>query len=201
MIKCSKCGKEIDERANECPYCKTNFVNSERNNNNSNKVVWITGLIILILVLLLFIPKLVDDKKELDELKYEGQLIQEGKVVSDTEVINEIVNILKERKKEQLNSYITADFTYVNNNGIESNSLYNFWNDLDYLVEDNYDIEKRGSSIQNEETYFVYWNTNNKVIDRNDNMYCLQELRIYLKKVVETDRITYKVYRIILTDN
>lgn len=199
MVKCPKCGREVDEWENECPYCKTNFANSER--NNSNKVVWITGLIMLILVLLLFIPKLVDDKKELDELKYEGQLIQEGKVVSDTEVINEIVNILKERKKEQLNSYITADFTYVNNNGIESNSLYNFWNDLDYLVEDNYDIEKRGSSIQNEETYFVYWNTNNKVIDRNDNMYCLQELRIYLKKVVETDRITYKVYRIILTDN
>lgn len=199
MIKCPKCGKEVDEWANECPHCKKIFANSER--NNSNKIAWITGLIILILVLSLFIPKLVDDKKELDELKYEGQFIQEGKVVSDTEVINEIVNILKERKKEQLNSYITADFTYINNNEIESNNLYNFWNDLDYLVEDNYDIEKRGSSIQNEETYFVYWNTNNKVIDRNDNMYCLQELRIYLKKVVETDRITYKVYRIILTDN
>lgn len=200
MIKCPKCGKEVDEWENECPYCKTNFANFERN-NNSNKVVWITGLIILILVLLLFIPKLVDDKKELDELEYERQLIQEGKVISDTEVINEIVNTLKERKEEQLNSYIATDFTYINDNGIESNSLYNFWNDLDYLVEDNYDIEKRGNSIQNEETYFVYWNTNNKVIDRNDNMYCLQELRIYLKKVVETDRITYKVYRIILTDN
>ena len=23
MIKCPKCGKEVDEWENECPYCKT----------------------------------------------------------------------------------------------------------------------------------------------------------------------------------
>lgn len=168
---------------------------------NNNKVPWIIAIVILVIVLIIFVPDLIENKKDLENLKHEGELIEEGKVILDSDIINEIINIFKARKEEQLNSYITTDFTYINNNGVESNSLYELWNDLDYLVEDNYDIEKRGNSIQNEETYFIYWNTNKLVTDRNDNNYCLQELRIYLKKVVETDRITYKIYRIILTDN
>ena len=79
---------------------------------NKNKVVLIAGVVILVIIILLFIPSLLNDKKELDELEYEGKLIQEGKVVSDTEVINEIVNILKERNENELNQYITTDFEY-----------------------------------------------------------------------------------------
>lgn len=47
----------------------------------------------------------------------------------------------------------------------------------------------------------IYWNTNDAISDKIDSLYCLQKINIYLKKVVETDKITYKVYRIILTDN
>lgn len=90
---------------------------------NKNKVVLIAGVVILVIIILLFIPSLLNDKKELDELEYEGQLIQEGKVVSDTDVINEIVKVLKERNANRLNQYITTDFEYWRNRKATNNKF------------------------------------------------------------------------------
>ena len=80
-------------------------------------------------------------------------------------------------------------------------TISSFWTDLQYLTDDNYSWERRENSIENEKTYMIYWNTNVEISDKTDSLYCLQKINIYLKKVVETDKITYKVYRIILTDN
>ncbi len=173
----------------------------EKNKKNDNKIVWIIGTIVLIVILIIFIVDLSNSKKELDTAELEYNLIQEGKVKSSDNVINEIVAILKNRDEEKLTNYLTEDFSYINNSRYESKYINEFWNDLQYLVDSNYDIEKRENSIETEETYFIYWNTNNLVTDRTDNLYCLQKIRIYLRKLIEQNHITYKIYRIILTDN
>lgn len=173
----------------------------EKNKKNDNKIVWVIGTIIFFVILIIFILNLSESKKELDAAKLEYNLIQEGKAKSSDDIINEIVAILKNRDEEKLTNYLTEDFSYINNSRYESKYINEFWNDLQYLVDSNYDIEKRENSIETEETYFIYWNTNNLVTDRIDNLYCLQKIRIYLRKLIEQDQITYKIYRIILTDN
>ena len=35
MVKCPKCGKEVDEWIDECPYCKTNFTKYDKGRNKS----------------------------------------------------------------------------------------------------------------------------------------------------------------------
>ena len=92
------------------------------------------------------------------------------------------------------------DFIYIDNNNYKSEYIDNVLRDLDYLVT-NYDTEKRNNSIKDEETYYIYWNINKMVKERTDELYCLQKIRIYLKRTVGLDDITYKIYKIILIDN
>lgn len=52
MIKCPKCGKEVDEWVNECPYCKTNFVKYDRGEtSNRNHAYWLNIFAIINVVL------------------------------------------------------------------------------------------------------------------------------------------------------
>lgn len=90
---------------------------------NNNKVTWIIAIVILVIVLMIFVPNLIKNKKELENLEHEGELIEEGKVISDSEVINEILNILKERNENRLNQYITTDFEYWKNRKTTNNKF------------------------------------------------------------------------------
>lgn len=166
-----------------------------------NKVVWIVGAVMLILIILAFVPGLVENKQNLDILKQEEQLIKEGKVKTHDEVINEIIEILKERKQEKLEEYLADEFTYVDNDRNNSKYSSSLWTDLKYLVEDNYDIEKRANDTKNQETYRIYWNINKLVKERTDRLYCLQKITISLKRVVKQDIVTYEIEKIMLTDN
>lgn len=167
----------------------------------NNKVIWITGAIILIVILVILTPDLLDSKKELDTAKLEYNLIQEGKTTSSNEIINEIIEILKNRDEENLKNYLTEDFSYINDDRYESKYVSELWNNLKYLVENSYEVEKRGNSIKDEETYIIYWNTNKTVKERTDRLYCLQKISIYLRKIVKQDEVTYQIYKIMLTDN
>ena len=52
MIKCPKCGKEVDEWVNECPYCKTNFVKYDKGEtSNRNHAYWLNIFAIINVVL------------------------------------------------------------------------------------------------------------------------------------------------------
>ena len=79
---------------------------------NKNKAVWIAGIVILVIILLIFVPSLLKDKEELKNLEREGQLLQQGKYISDVEIVEEVINILKDRNEKALNQYLTSEFEY-----------------------------------------------------------------------------------------
>lgn len=162
-------------------------------------------IVILMLVAIIFVSMIIGIISTRIETsnqdKHEQQLIQEGRTKTHDEVINEIVGILKNRDEIELKKYLSEDFKYFDNNRIESEFIDNFFKDLKYLVENNYDIEIRGNDIQNQETYRIYWNTNNLAENRNDRFYCLQQIQVVLSKIVKEDIITYEIKKIMLTDN
>lgn len=52
MIKCPKCRKEVDDWANECPYCKTNFEKYDRSEiSTKNHAYWLNVFAIINIVL------------------------------------------------------------------------------------------------------------------------------------------------------
>lgn len=52
MIKCPKCGKEIDEWENVCPYCKTNFNKFDRGQGEiRNHAYWLNAFAIIDLII------------------------------------------------------------------------------------------------------------------------------------------------------
>lgn len=52
MVKCPKCGKEVDEWENECTYCKTNFVKYDKGEtSNRNHAYWLNIFAIINIVL------------------------------------------------------------------------------------------------------------------------------------------------------
>ena len=116
-----------------------------------------------------------------------------------------IVEILKKRDEDRLEQYFAEGFIYYdNNNNVEYKYLDNFWIDLTTYIS-SYEIEKKDdANEENLEAYEVYWNiveaNKNIGIDKTDKNYCLQRIRIILKKVVMKDFITYKLNRIVLTN-
>lgn len=173
------------------------FQSNKSNGSGCAIVLFVVFLIIFLPILIWLISNNIENS---NKLKHEQQLIQEGKVKSDNEVINEIVNVLKYRDENKLKEYLSENIIYYDNN-IEYKYLSNsFWYDLKYLVKDEYDIEKRGNDIKNQETYRIYWNVveQNKSLGRTNEYYCLQTITIVLNRIVKKDIITYEIEKIIL---
>ena len=114
--------------------------------------------------------------------------------------MNEIIEILKSRKEEDLKKYLTEDFVYINNDSYESKYISGFWNDLKYFT-GKYYLEKRGNSIKDEETYWIYWDIPKELTYEQYSQYSLQRIFVYLKRTVKENVITYKINKIILRDN
>lgn len=91
---------------------------------NNNKAIWIIAIIILVIGLMIFLPKLIENKKELENLQNEGQLIEQGKNISDVEVIEEIISILKNRNDEELKQYCSSNFEYWRERREKSNKFF-----------------------------------------------------------------------------
>lgn len=178
----------------------------EENKNNTNEKGCLIG--VLILVAIIFMPMIINPIIQQIEMsnneKHIASLIKEGKVKSSEEVINELIEIFKNKDENKLKTYLAKDFIYTYNNGNKSTYLYGLLNDIKLLTS-SYEIEKRENSIPDEETYRIYWDIVEANKDRGTNKeertYCLQKITIILKKVVKENMITYEVEKIILTDN
>lgn len=165
------------------------------------------AIVLLVVFLLIFVPILIgivsDSIQTSNEAKHKTELIEEGKVKTHDEVINEIVEILKSKDEVKIKSYLSKDFIYYDNDNIEHKYISSFFEDLN-IYTTSYEIEKRGNSIEDEETYRIYWNIveENKKngIKRQEHGYCLQTITVMLKKVVRQNEITYEIEKIILRD-
>ncbi len=158
------------------------------------------AIVLFIIFLIIFIPMLIGSIGNLNKTKHETKLIEEGKTKNHNEVMNEIIEVLKNRKEEDLKKYLTDDFVYMNNNGYESKYISGFWNDLKYFT-GKYYLEKRENSIKDEETYWIYWDIPEELTYEQYSQYSLQRIFVYLKRTVKENVITYKINKIILRDN
>lgn len=158
----------------------------------------------LVLVAIIFVPIIISSINSLEETKHESKLIKEGKIKTSDEVIDEIIETLKNKDETQLKGFLSNDFTYYDNNNTEHKYISSFLEDLK-ILSSSYDIEKRGNSIQDEETYRIYWNTVEQNIKngikRGERGYCIQTITIVLKRATKQDVITYEIEKIILKDN
>lgn len=157
-----------------------------------NKFLWICGTVILIIILILFVPGLLEDKKALDLSKQEYNLIKEGKTVTARDIAEEFANLLSVKKYDETSKYLSNDCKLIDSNNKERVKLEYC---LEKLVTYNsYTIEKRGNDLKDQETYRILWNGTNY---SNTN----QIITLYLKKKITTDQRTYEIFRIIFTDN
>jgi len=210
-MKCPKCDAEILDSIKECPYChsiiKKEQLNTETNKINENKGI---GCLIgvLIVIAIIFLPLIIGTiSNSLENSKaknHEQQLIKEGKVKTSDEVVDEIIETIKKEDESILKGFLSKDFTYYDNNNIEHKYISSFLRDI-RILSSNYDIEKRGNSIQDEETYRIYWNTVEQNIKngikRGERGYCIQTVTIILKRVTKQDVITYEIEKIILKNS
>lgn len=202
-MKCPKCDAEISDKETVCRYCN-NVIKKENKTRNKNKNKSLgCAIVLLILVSIIFIPMIVNSIKSNSIVMHEAKLIEEGKTVSADTVINDIVEVLKNRDKEKFETYLDENFEYFGNDNNNSKHTWKLWSELKYLSEESYDIEKRSNSIKDKETYTIYWNVvdANKSLGRAHQYYCLQKITIMLKKEIKEDIITYSIEKIILTDN
>ncbi len=175
----------------------------EKGNNEKNT----TGCLIvfLIIFLIIFLPILIglisNNIKVSNQEKHEAKLIEEGKTKTHNEVINEIVDIFKNRDEEKLNEYLSSNFSYWNNNNTESKYINNFWSDLKFYTGKHY-IEERGDTLNQEnKTFWVYWDIPEQLEYKQYSQYSLQKICIYMRRIVKEDIITYEINQIILKNN
>lgn len=167
--------------------------------SNDKKFIIISSIIIAVIFIPIIIGLISSSANESREFNHETKLIQEGKTESTSEVLDKIINDLKDRKEEEFKKLLTEDFVYWNNNN-ETKKLSSFWNDLKKLS-GKYYTERRGNSIKDKETYWIYWNIPEKASYNEYTDNYQQRIMIYLKRVVKKEIITYEIEKIILKDN
>lgn len=165
-------------------------------------------IVLFIVFLLIFVPMLIglisNNIETSNQAKHEAKLIEDGKTKTHHQVIDEIVEMLKNKDEGKLKEYLADDFIYYDNDNIEHRYLDSFIEDLQ-IYTSSCETERRGDTNQNDTaTYWVYWNVVEKNKDngvhKTDTNYCLQRIHIYLKRGVKEDIITYEIEKIILKD-
>lgn len=162
-------------------------------------------IVFLIIFLLIFLPILIglvsSNIENTNQSKHEEKLIEEGKVKTHSDVINEIVDILKKRDEEKLKEYLSSDFNYWDDNNTESKYIYKFWSDLKFYTGKHY-IEERGDITDtNYKTFWIYWDIPEQLEYKQYSQYSLQKICIDIRKVVKENIITYEINQIILKNN
>ena len=169
-----------------------------------DKITWIiVSLVILFFLIVIGIMLKSNPEVNPTKTKSEEELIKEEKTKTSLEVMNEIIEILKNEDKVELKGYLSNSFLYYYNENNKSKSLDGFLRDLN-ILSSSYEIERRGDTSQDDVvTYRIYWNVieQNKDLGRASQYYCLQKITIILKKIVTQDIITYEIDKIILKDN
>lgn len=143
------------------------------------------GVIVLLIIILA--PAI----KDIMEINHEMKLSEEGKIVSAREITNRFKDALKDMNYSEVN-YLLSEDCKMYYNSEQQYRLTSFLENLENY--EDYMIEKRGNSIDDEETYRIYWNGLNY---SNSS----QIIDLYMRKKVKKDEITYEIYMIRLTDN
>lgn len=159
---------------------------------NDNKIVWIAGGIIFIILLLIFVPYLIDSKKSLDTTKLEYNLIQEGKTVSAKDISEQFAMLLSEKKYDEASTYLSEECKLIDSNNRERVKLEYCLEELN--IHSSHTIEKRGNDLKDQETYRILWNGTSYENTK-------QIITLFLRKKVKSDKVTYEIFRVIFTDN
>ena len=184
---------------------KHSKITEEKKNDGTGCVI-----IFFIIFLIIFVPILIglvsNNIEKLKQTNHEAKLIEDGKVKTHNEVINEIVDIFKNKNKEKdkLKGYLATDFIYYDNENMEHKYISSFFEDLK-IYSSSYEVERRGDTSSSDwATYKIYWNVveenKKKGINKNNQYYCLQTVTIMLRKVIKENEITYEIDKIILKD-
>lgn len=160
---------------------------------------------VLVLVAIIFVPMIVVPVMQHVEMtnkaKHEASLIEQGKVVSSEEFINEVIEIFKNKDEEKLKGHLAEDFVYYKSNKNKEYKYISYF--FDHLTQftTSYDIEKKDDAIEGE-AFEIYWNIvekNKEIgIKKTDKNYCLQKIRVIIKKVIKKDILTYEIGRIVI---
>ncbi len=159
---------------------------------DDNKVVWIAGAVLLVICLLIFVPGIIESKKELDTAKLEYNLIKEGKTISASDIAEKFTILLSEKRYNEANTYLSENCKLFDSNNNERVKLEDCLEKLDKY--NNHTIEERGNDLKDQETYRILWNGTNY---ENTN----QIITLFLKKKIESDKVTYEIIKIIFTNN
>lgn len=171
------------------------------NTSNVNGGLIVFFIIFLLILVTILIGALSNNIETSNKDKHEMKLIEEGKVETADTVINQIIEILKNRDKEKINQYLSNGFIYYDNDNIKSKFISEFWNDLKYYTGKHY-IEQRGDTSNEEgKTFWIYWDIPEQIEYKQYADYSLQKICIYMKRVVKEDSITYEINQIILKNN
>lgn len=158
----------------------------KKNDSGSWKLAIILGIISLVVVLVIFLPGLIESKNELEDLKHEEELLNEGKYKSDTETLKDFIKFLEDGDIEQAKSLLSEDcIIYDENNNICTFEEYVSKIDTSTY----YKYEERGNSINDEKTYRISWKNG------------LQIQTIVLEKVVTENEIHYEIVKCLLNIN
>lgn len=178
------------------------MIKNKDNNKNEGLGCCIALLILIAIILVPIIIGLISNSiKRSNEAIHEERLIEEGKIISADTIIDEVIEILKNRDEEKLKQYLTNDFSYCNNNNNESKFTSGFWTDLKYYTGKHY-IELRGDSTnQDNKTFWIYWDIPENITEKQYSEYSLQRIFVYMEKVIKEDTITYQINKIILRNN
>lgn len=158
----------------------------KKNDSGSWKLAIILGIISLVVVLVIFLPGLIESKNELEDLKHEEELLSEGKYKSDIETLKNFIKFLEDGDIEQAKSLLSEDcIIYDENNNICTFEEYVSKIDTSTY----YKYEERGNSINDEKTYRISWKNG------------LQIQTIVLEKVVTKNEIHYEIVKCLLNIN
>ena len=75
-MKCTNCGKEIEDWRAECPYCKMNFEKNKQSSSNAKYLNIMANINLgacIVSALILIIPTLLDISKDINEYEIEEE--------------------------------------------------------------------------------------------------------------------------------
>ena len=157
-----------------------------KDNSENWKLAIILGIISLIVVLVIFLPGLIESKKELEDSRHEGELLSEGNYTSDIETLKNFIKFLENGDIESAKKLLSKDcIIYDENNNICTFEEY--VSKIDTTTY--YKYEERGNSIDDEKTYRISWKDG------------LQIQTIVLDKVVNENEMHYEIVECLLNIN
>ncbi len=192
-MKCPYCENNISDFDEICPSCKTNIEGYKADVKYAEDKFykkWWFWLIVAFFVIF-SLTSIIPAVQDLNKSKLEYRLIKEGKTTYANEIVEQVVENLKNNEIEEIKKYLSTDckFFIVGN---EKYSLETCLKDLEAY--ETHRIEKRGNDLKDIETYRIYWNGWN-IEDAS------QIITINLEREVNKEEITYEIEKIIFTDN